>query len=63
LALDAAPNLFDRRRRAGACAPAAQAKPASAASARSKIDATIRSAIKSQGLNAVIVQATVDGRR
>jgi CubicO group peptidase (beta-lactamase class C family) len=41
---------------------AASPQPASAASTASQIDALIRDAIAHHGLNAVIVQATVDGR-
>jgi CubicO group peptidase (beta-lactamase class C family) len=41
----------------------AQAEPASAASKRAQIDATIRQAIKAGGINAVIVDVTVGGKR
>jgi CubicO group peptidase (beta-lactamase class C family) len=40
-----------------------QADPASAASRKARIDATIRQAIKTQGINAVIVDVNVAGKR
>jgi CubicO group peptidase (beta-lactamase class C family) len=41
---------------------AAQAQPAAAASQRGRIDATVRQALATQGLNAVLVQVTVRGK-
>src|SRR4051794_40565857 len=48
-----------------ACAvafPAGRAEPAPAGGPRARIDAAIRQAMKTQGLHAVIVQATVKGK-